>query len=261
MAREYHPGNPRPLPRLSILQSIFDYDPATGFITSGDRAVAKSIRASLARSDPDTRIRLHGVRYRLERIAWKLQHGVDPPSSVIALDGNLRNLRSDNLLCDMPHRVQHPLYLTWIGIVYRCTSPVSVAYADYGGRGIKVCDRWLHSFEAFVNDVGERPPGTTLHRKDNNGDYEPGNCKWATHAEQHARGAKRLRRLKPNANPMRNISLQNRQSPYRLDMKLPNHTTYRKSFATLEEATSVRDLVEYEREIYSFLLLPDCFHL
>jgi hypothetical protein len=66
----------------------------------------------------------------------------------------------------------------------RCTNPNNPRYEYYGGRGIAVCDRWRGSFENFLADVGERPPGLTLERIDNNKGYEPGNVKWASWAEQ-----------------------------------------------------------------------------
>jgi hypothetical protein len=63
----------------------------------------------------------------------------------------------------------------------RCTNPRNHAFDNYGGRGIKVCDRWLHSFEAFIKDIGPRPSSRhSIDRRDNDGNYEPGNCHWAT---------------------------------------------------------------------------------
>lgn len=76
------------------------------------------------------------------------------------------------------------LYLTWSDLVGRCTRPSHKRYADYGGRGIQVCARW-RSFAAFLADVGERPPGLTLDRIDNDGNYEPGNVRWTTRSVQN----------------------------------------------------------------------------
>lgn len=70
-------------------------------------------------------------------------------------------------------------------MLQRCTNPNDPAYRHYGGRGITVCERW-QSFENFLADMGERPEGLTLDRTDNEGNYEPGNCKWATRAQQSA---------------------------------------------------------------------------
>jgi hypothetical protein len=72
---------------------------------------------------------------------------------------------------------------SWEMMVQRCTNPLATCYSNYGGRGIKVCPRW-RCFKNFLADMGQRPPGTTLDRKNTDGDYEPCNCRWATRKEQ-----------------------------------------------------------------------------
>jgi hypothetical protein len=74
---------------------------------------------------------------------------------------------------------------TWDSIKKRCYNENNQRYIDYGGRGIIVCTRWLESFLNFYNDMGPRPKGTSLDRRDNDGNYEPGNCRWATIEEQN----------------------------------------------------------------------------
>jgi hypothetical protein len=75
-------------------------------------------------------------------------------------------------------------YKSWSMMRTRCNNPNYTHYSYYGGRGISVCDRWMESFENFINDMGMKPPGYMLDRKDSNGNYEPNNCKWSSREEQ-----------------------------------------------------------------------------
>jgi hypothetical protein len=84
-----------------------------------------------------------------------------------------------------------PTYNSWHNMIARCTKPTHPRYADWGGRGITVCEQWRY-YPHFVADMGEKPPGTTLGRIDNDGPYCPANCRWETHAKQ-ARNTRRTK--------------------------------------------------------------------
>lgn len=87
-----------------------------------------------------------------------------------------------------------PEYAAWASMIQRCTNPNSRAWSRYGGRGIKVCDRWRESFDAFVDDLGPRPgPYASIDRIDNEGHYEPDNCRWATEKQQQRNKRDNLR--------------------------------------------------------------------
>jgi len=99
---------------------------------------------------------------------------------------NLRSGHTTSCGCGrVTHRRSgHPLYDTWQHMWQRCTDPTCPDYPIYGGRGITVCRRW-GDIECFLQDMGPRPLGGTLERRDNNMGYTPGNCVWASRADQN----------------------------------------------------------------------------
>lgn len=78
-----------------------------------------------------------------------------------------------------------PEYMTWTDMRRRCLNQKAKDYPKYGGRGITICDRWINSYENFLDDMGKRPGADySIERIDNDGNYEPSNCKWGTKLEQ-----------------------------------------------------------------------------
>lgn len=108
-------------------------------------------------------------------------------NEIVVTQNNLVTGNSESCGCsrgEVHGMSRHRTYVSWCGAKYRCYKPTCNNYKDYGGRGIKMCRRWRKSFKDFLADMGECPPGLSLDRIDNDGNYKPSNCRWATDKQQ-----------------------------------------------------------------------------
>lgn len=132
---------------------------------------------------------------------------------------------------------QHNLYDLWHTMRQRCENPKATGYSYYGGRGIKVCERWL-SFKNFLEDMGERPSlKHTLDRIDVNGNYEPSNCRWVTWTEQ----ANNRRMTSRNQSGVTGVSWHKSANKWEASITVNYKKIYLGVFNTIEEAIKARE--------------------
>ena len=126
----------------------------------------------------------------------------------------------------------HPLFVTYRNMVRRCTKTDDKDFPDYGGRGITVCERW-NSFDNFIADMGDKPVGYSLDRKDNSKGYSPDNCRWASPREQA------LNTRKNNAHP--NVYWSRHREKWYVQFYKDGKRVGKGGIATLEEALKIRE--------------------
>jgi hypothetical protein len=127
--------------------------------------------------------------------------------------------------------------IAWKNMLARTTNTKRHDYERYGGRGITVCDRWVDSFKNFLEDMGERPVGMTLDRVDNDGNYEPDNCRWADIITQNVN----QRTRKDNKSGYRGVSWDKSTSKWVPQIRCGDKKLYLGLFTDPIEAAYVRD--------------------
>ena len=131
-------------------------------------------------------------------------------------------------------------YQCWSSMKHRCLNASNKYYCDYGGRGITICARWLNSFENFLEDMGECPPNLSLDRIDNNKNYTPENCRWATNTEQVVN----RRTPKNNKTGYKGVHFDKKTNKYKATIQINKVKKHLGYFDNLQDAVKARQAYE-----------------
>lgn len=138
---------------------------------------------------------------------------------------------------------RHPLYDIWTNMIRRCHYPNHPRYADWGGRGIVVCERWRNDYFAFQEDVGSRPGNDyQLDRIDNEGNYEPGNTQWVLAVDNSAYNKRRIR--KDNNSGVSGVTWDKQQERWRVGITVSTRHIYLGTYVSKSMAIKVRKSAE-----------------
>ena len=165
-----------------------------------------------------------------------------------AIDVRANRVKSCGCLLRKHGKSGTSIYGVWSHMIERCYNVRVMSYSNYGGRGIKVCDRWKNSFENFYKDMGDKPSAKhQLDRIDNDGNYEPNNCRWVNRSENSLN-----KRHPKDSNPHKNVYLKN--GKYFVQIKRMQKIVRSKMFDNLDDAISDR-----ERLLKSYDENPECW--
>jgi len=179
-------------------------------------------------------------------VLWKCL--CDCGNFIVVISSKLRAGRTKSCGCLNKERIRDaiihgmggtPIYQTWANMVHRCTNPDDIGYSYYGGRGITVCDRWL-KFENFFADMGIKPKGLTIERKDNDLGYFKENCCWASMSDQ----SKNKRIQKNNKTGVTGICWHPQTKKYQASIRVNGKQKYIGLFVSLEQAAEARKQAE-----------------